>query len=60
MGEDRFTLLIVGENDFGINPDRSFAVSDPHFAEKRAYMANRDARPALTQTECGACTDWTT
>jgi hypothetical protein len=32
MCEDRFTLLIVGENDFGINPDRSFAVSDPHFA----------------------------
>jgi hypothetical protein len=25
----------------------------------RAYMANRDARAALTQTECGACTDWT-
>jgi transposase len=44
------------------SPDRdqtAFGGNERHVAVKRAYMANRDARAALTQTECGACTDWT-
>src|SRR5580658_3785681 len=33
--------------------------STDYVAAKCSYMANPDARAALAQTECGACTDWT-
>jgi hypothetical protein len=32
---------------------------DRHLDGKRAYLANHDARAALTYLECSACTDWT-
>ena len=35
------------------------ATFDFHLDEKSPYLANHDARAALTCLECGACTDWT-
>jgi len=41
----------------------AFIGSDPlaliHFNGLGVYLANRDARAALSHLECGACTDWT-
>jgi hypothetical protein len=35
------------------------AIGAPPLSEYAVYLANHDARTALTCLECGACTDWT-
>jgi hypothetical protein len=42
------------------NPQSGWATTRPDFSKHfGVYLANRDARAALTALECGACTDWT-